>query len=93
MKRTLVDPDTGEIWEFEITSPYAKCELCGRPYLTFGKPCDHIDRSPGTRRMPDWCDNPAEWQMINSRYDSISYTGRLGRVSNGDGTYRYERLA
>jgi len=90
MKRTLIDPDTGEVWEFEVKSPYAKCEQCGNPYLTFGSPCDHIDRRPGSG-MPAWCDNSAEWQMIRNRYNGI--TGRFGRVSNGDGTYRCERLA
>jgi hypothetical protein len=73
-----------------MTSPYAKCEVCGNPYLTYGKPCDHVDRRP-ENRMPDWCDNPVEWQMMCSGYDYI--VGRFGHVSNGDGTYRLERLA
>jgi hypothetical protein len=72
-------------------SPYAKCEVCGNPYLTHGKPCDHVDRRPGMRPMPEWCDNPAEWRMICNGYETI--VGSLGRVSNGDGTYRWERLA
>jgi len=42
--------------------------------------------------MPDWCDNPAEWQMIRGRYDAISRCGRLGYVNNGDGTVRIESL-
>ena len=56
-------------------SPYARCEVCGRPYLTYGRPCDHIDRSPGIRPMPWWIDNPAEWRMLCNGYDAI--VGRL----------------
>ena len=88
-KRRMVLPD-GTTQDFELRSPYEKCEVCGRPYLTFGRPCDHIDRSPGTRLMPDWCDNPAEWRMIQGRYD---YTrGNFGYVRNSDGTVRCETL-
>jgi hypothetical protein len=90
MKRSLV-LDSGEVWEFEVKSPYAKCEVCGQPYLTFGKPCDHVDRRPSRRLMPEWCDNPAEWRMLCDRYGFIA--GRFAHVSNGDGTYRCERLA
>ena len=74
-----------------IRSPYERCEICGNPYLRAGKPCDHVDRRPGTRPMPDWVDNPVEWQMMCDRY--VSIVGSFGRVSNGDGTYRNERLA
>ena len=68
-------------------------EVCGRSYLTYGKPCDHIDRRPSIRLMPDWCDNPAEWRMLCDRYDSIFPNGMFGHVRNGDGTCCYERLA
>ena len=78
---------------YRAKSPYEKCEVCGRPYLTYGKPCDHVDRRPRTRLMPDWMDNPAEWRMLCDRYDSISPNGMFGQVRNGDGTYSYERLA
>ena len=77
---------------YETRSPYKKCEVCGRPYLSFGKPCDHIDRRPGTRPMPWWIDNPVEWQMLCDRYDYVSAEGRFGEVSNGDGTCRIESL-
>ena len=72
-------------------SPYAKCEVCGNPYLREGKPCDHVDRRPGKPLMPEWCDNPAEWEMLRGRYEYI--VGGYAHVSNGDGTYRCERLA
>jgi len=73
-------------------SPYEKCEVCGRPYLSFGRPCDHIDRRPGVRPMPDWIDNPVEWRMMCDRYGYVSSIGRFAHVSNGDGTYRIENL-
>ena len=91
MKHTLT-LSTGEVWEFEVTSPYERCEVCGQPYLK-AYPCDHVDRRPGIRLMPDWCDNPAEWRMLCDRYDSISPNGMFGQVRNGDGSYSYERLA
>jgi hypothetical protein len=74
-----------------IRSPYAKCEVCGNPYLKEGKPCDHVDRRPGVKTMPDWCDNPAEWRMMCDGYDYI--VGRVGYVRNSDGTCFCERLA
>jgi hypothetical protein len=77
---------------YRVRSPYAKCEVCGNPYLKWGKPCDHIDRRPGVRLMPDWCDNPAEWRMLCDRYDYISSVGRLGSIRNSDDTYRFERI-
>ena len=94
MKRT-VTLSSGEEWTFEVRSPYEKCEVCGRPYLSYGKPCDHIDRRPGKRLMPAWCDNPAEWQMLCDRYGAgnISRCGRYTNIDNHDGTYRFERLA
>ena len=77
---------------YRAKSPYAKCEVCGNPYLTFGKPCDHVDRRPGIRPMPDWCDNPVEWQDICNRYDYISSVGRFGSIRNSDDTYRFESI-
>ena len=73
-------------------SPYAKCEVCGQPYLKAGKPCDHVDRRPGIRPMPWWIDNPVEWQMLCDRYDYVSSEYRFGEVRNSDGSCRIESL-
>ena len=91
MKHTQI-LSTGEVWEYEVRSPYAKCEVCGNPYLKEGKPCDHVDRRPGIRLMPDWCDNPVEWRDMCDRYDYISSVGRFGSVRNSDDTYRFESI-
>jgi len=49
----------------------------------------------GTRQMPGWCDNPGEWRMLCDRYGAgnISSCGRYVNIANGDGTYRFERIA
>ena len=85
------DLSTSEM-PYRAKSPYDKCEVCGRPYLIKGKPCDHIDRSPSIRPMPWWIDNPVEWRMLLDRYDYVSSEYRFGEVRNSDGSYRIESL-
>ena len=90
MKHTMTS-STGEVWEYNVDSPYKKCEVCGQPYLSYGRPCDHVDRRPGISPMPFWIDNPAEWRDLCSRYGYVSRYG-FAPLNNGDGTYRCESV-